>query len=155
MSRDINLLKPELKAIYLEHQKQCIARGIYIFCVYSLRTEAEQIALFAQGREELAKVNQLRAVAGMAPITAKENSDIVTKNTVSRHFGTPPDGLSSAYDVAIKNSNGSVFDPKIDSNHNLLVDWDEVAEVGRALGLVCGRDWKWKDSGHFELKKKR
>lgn len=153
MSRDIAKLKPELQTIFLKHQKMCLDIGVYIFLVYTLRTKSEQIALYAQGREILAKVNQLRAIAGMDPITAEQNKGIVTKVLTSRHFGTPPDGLAEAYDVAIKNPDGSVFDPKLDSNHNNLNDWDEVARIGKELGLECGRFWKWKDSGHFELKR--
>lgn len=153
MSRMLTDLKPVMQKVFVEHQRRCLLIGIYIFLVYTLRTKAEQIALYAQGRASLSEVNQLRAVAGMAPITLAQNKGIVTKTMLSRHFGTEPDGLAEAYDVAIKNPDGSVFDPKLDSNHNKLVDWDEVARIGRELGLTCGRDWKWKDSGHFEMPK--
>jgi peptidoglycan L-alanyl-D-glutamate endopeptidase CwlK len=153
MSRDIKDLKPVLQTIFLEHQKRCLAIGIYIFLVYTLRTKTEQIALYAQGRTSLSEVNHLRAVAGMPPITLAQNKGIVTKTMLSRHFGTEPDGLAEAYDIAIRNGKGDVFDPKMDSNHNNLTDWDEVARIGKELGLECGRFWKWKDSGHFEMRK--
>jgi hypothetical protein len=41
---------------------------------------------------------------------------------------------------------------KVDVNKNQLPDYEELAKVGRSLGLVCGYWWKGKkiDPCHYE-----
>jgi peptidoglycan L-alanyl-D-glutamate endopeptidase CwlK len=70
------------------------------------RSAAEQTALFAQGRQPLAELNQLRKLAGLPafPAGSAEAKRVVTWVTTSRHMELP----SGALDVALLQADGSV-----------------------------------------------
>lgn len=120
----------------LEKLQAAAAREDIGFAViYTLRTGAEQHALFAQGRKPLSEVNRLRKEAGLAAIAEQENR-IVTKLLTSVHqFGC-------AFDVAI------IKDGKPDWNCTAL--YERLGELGEAIGLRWGGRFKFRDLCHFE-----
>lgn len=103
------------------------------------RDDAEQEALYAQGRGTLELVNHLRELVGWAPITAEENAETVTDAKPGYSWHGP--GL--AVDVVPLDSSQ---DPDWDSNHPV---WKELVEKGEALGLTSGISWH--DEPHFQL----
>ncbi len=90
MSRDINDLCPAVRLRLERLQAAAAAQNppIGFEVVYTLRTEAEQLALFSQGRKTIDEVNRLRHDAGLAPITEEQNRKPVTWELTSMHkFG--------------------------------------------------------------------
>jgi hypothetical protein len=141
MSRDIALLTPRLRTLYTLHMAALFDAGVKAFCTYTLRTPAEQEALYAQGRKPLMAVNALRVAAGMNPITDQQNARPITWTMLSEHLpGT--DGLSRAYDLGILGPRGAVWDPKYDGNANGLPDWEDMARIAETLSLPTGERLK-------------
>lgn len=103
------------------------ALGFTLVVVQGLRTEQEQIALYAQGRT--------------APGSIVTNADGVTK--LSNHQ-VKADGFGHAVDCAFK------VDGKISWGDKL--PWQCYGECAKAVGLVWGGDWtSIKDRPHVEL----
>ncbi|WP_165903617.1 M15 family metallopeptidase [Hymenobacter gummosus] len=121
-----------------------------VTCGY--RSNAEQNALYAQGRQSLAVVNQLRKAAGLSPIGKVEAGRVVTykRSGQSNHNHLP----SLALDVAHLQEDGSV-------------KWDNAALLlfSRLMRyadkrITWGADWdrdgitsdeQFRDWPHFEL----
>jgi len=104
-----------------------------------LRTEKEQAALFAQGRQPLDVVNAMRLVVGWAPLDVSANIEPVTK--AQPGYSWHEFGL--AVDVVPLESSG---EPDWDTDHPV---WQEIISKGTALGLTSGISWK--DEPHFQL----
>lgn len=120
----------------------------------TLRTLAEQKALFAQGRLPLAEINKLRKIAGMAAIGASEAKKKVTNADAGQSKHNPDKtGLSRAFDVGFLNMSSG-------KNHSLV--WDEInfKEFNKIISakfplVEWGGSWKsFKDLPHFEVKEK-
>jgi len=111
----------------------------------TLRTMAEQEALYAQGRVPLEKVNELRKKAKLYLLSERENSYTVTNcdgvKVKSNHQG----GL--AMDVVPMDERGNpIWPDKLDPQ------WRRIAEVGEGVGLIWGGRWeKFPDLPHWEL----
>ncbi len=147
--RDVNALTPTLRTLCQEHMEACRRDGFDVFVTWTLRTPTEQAALYAQGRRPLSEVNRLRADAGLPPVTQRQNSFPVTWSQRSRHF-PGPDGLGRAYDLALRNKEGLVWDPKADSDEDQIPDWEEIARLAEALGLAAGK--RFGDPAHFQMR---
>jgi peptidoglycan L-alanyl-D-glutamate endopeptidase CwlK len=120
--------------------------GLDIILTCTLRTEAEQLAYFAQGRKALTTVNELRADAGLPPITDEENRHYVTWVLTSIHeFGL-------AFDVAIMKPHSRLVEwsPKADFDDDGVPEYEELGLLGESLGLRWGGRFKGKDRVHFE-----
>lgn len=120
----------------------------------TLRTLAEQKALFAQGRLPLAEINKLRKIAGMAPIGASEAKKKVTNADAGQSKHNPDkSGLSRAFDIGFLTISSG-------KNHSLV--WDEInfKEFNKIISVKFplvewGGSWKsFKDMPHFEVKGK-
>lgn len=135
MSRDINSLVPVVREKLLRLQALAGQEGIEFATVYTLRTEAEQHALFAQGRKTLDEVNRLRKEAGLAPITEGENR-IVTRLLTSVHM------FGCAFDVAV------LKEGRIDWQD--IASYERLGEIGESIGLRWGGRFSFRDWGHFE-----
>lgn len=130
----------------------CKDKGHDILITCTLRTEAEQLALFAQGRKNLLEVNGLRKQAGMPDISEKENR-IVTKVLTSIHqFGC-------AFDFVILKDGKPFWNTEADTDADGILDYDEVGLLGEYLGLKWGGRFGDKketqkiegwDKAHFE-----
>jgi peptidoglycan L-alanyl-D-glutamate endopeptidase CwlK len=125
-------LRDEAKAIYKEICQVLTGRALCRFA-YTLRTYAEQNALYAQGRTTPgAKVTQ-------------------AKGGQSYHnFGL-------AIDIVLlidKDGNGSFesasWETKVDFDGDGKSDWQEVVNIFKQYGWAWGGDWKFTDKPHFE-----
>src|SRR6266704_3000670 len=130
------LVEPTLS--YLMHQLESqMSEPIGI--TQGVRSDPEQLALWGQGRFPLARVNELRAKVGWAPLTALENQKTVTK--AKPGFSWHPFGM--AVDTVPFDS---AMHADWDESH---VVWQELVAKGQALGLTSGSSWK--DEPHFQL----
>lgn len=123
-----------------------------------LRSDAQQAALWAQGRYSITMTNTLRKAAGMAPITADANSRVVTKcdglTNRSRHQGVLLAGrmVSRAVDVV------PAWDPDGPGPGKFAIDWSDrrrfarIGPLAEEVGLVWGGSWhSFEDLPHLEL----
>lgn len=120
------------------------------FLTCSLRTCAEQAALFAQGRQPL-KVNSLRAIAGLPPIPTLETFKKVTNANAGQSKHNPDaNGLSHAFDVGfISVSSGKNYSLRWDDK--LFIDFNIII-IKKYPQVSWGGDWiNFKDFPHFEV----
>jgi hypothetical protein len=124
------------------HAIACLEEdGFYPLITQATRTNEMQTALYAQGRESLAEVNRLRAIAGESPITEDENKSTVT----DAKAGSSKHNFGRAIDI-------------VNYPNNAYADWDNIdfyqavrVYLSQDIGWVWGGDWsKRKDYGHFE-----
>ena len=127
--------KQEYELLYPDRPKVVVTHGH--------RSEEEQAALYAQGRQTLAEVNALRAMVKWGPIKAEENKNKVTY----KKFGTSKHNLlpSKAIDIAFVDKAGAHWDVQ------MFRDFAKL--IGRK-----NRNIKWGgkfptfiDNPHFEL----
>ena len=128
----------------------------------TLRTEAEQAALYAQGRAPLEAVNARRAIAGMRLISAAENKyeanmrklalgqklklgvDVITMADGIIHKSNHQGGR--ALDVVPANASGNpIWPPGTDPR------WEMIAKAGEEAGFEWGGHWDDPDRPHYEI----
>ena len=96
--RDRNQLLPQVKAKLEQLERLAEGADIHFIVTQTLRLQEEQIAYYAQGREPLDKVNELRKIAKLPPITEAENRNIITRaKTVWDSYHA----YGRAFDVAV------------------------------------------------------
>lgn len=149
--RNINTLHPFVlaKANELKLRAKELL-GLRVIITECLRTADEQAALYAQGRNELAVTNAMRAKAGMAPISAHQNTFTITNAaTVADSFH----GYGLAFDIAITDAQGKTIEwsSKSDWNEDGINDWLSVGQLGIDLGLEWGGNWTSRpDMPHYQ-----
>ena len=153
MSRDLNLLLPKVKQLAEQLKAEAKAKlNLNIIFTCTLRTEAEQQAYYAQGRQSLGTVNSFRQLANLAPITEIENKSIITKaKSVKNSFHA----YGMAFDIAVVSPNGKqiVWNNKSDWNGDGSNDWTQVGKLGESLGLEWGGSWStFADPPHFQYR---
>ena len=125
-------------------------RGVPYVVTSTVRTYAEQSALFAQGRNTLIVVNSRRSLAGMAPIGDADN-----KYTVTNCDGTPssqgpgharsPHQIGIALDVVPLGKDGPEWPPASDPR------WEQIAMSFESQGFKWGGRWKdFLDLPHYQ-----
>ena len=151
-SRNINDLLPTARLKYLEWEKAMILANHKFKVTYTARTSLEQVALFLQGRTDLALVNTIRKYAAMDPIPENENKYKVTWTLNSTHI------LLIAWDFVILDKDGKcTWNEKVDVDADNIPDYKEAADMAVALGLKAGyyfKDSKGEsqpDPSHIEL----
>ena len=151
-SRDIKMCVPELQGKYWELKKYGSVIGIEIMLTCTSRWHLEQVALFAQGRNELAIVNHTTANVGLPPITAAENKK-VTWTVNSKHIIHKEGELCRAFDITILKEGTKIphWCLKTDVDSNGLPDYLELALIGEKVGLIPGAFWDTPDSVHYEI----
>ena len=126
------------------------ASGVPYVVTYTLRTYAEQAALYAQGREQVEIVNALRSTAGLRPITEGENNIVTNcdgKRISEGGKGRSPHQLGIALDVVPMVRGGPAW-PTADDPR-----WKEIASAFKAQGFEWGGDWTdFPDLPHYQLK---
>jgi peptidoglycan L-alanyl-D-glutamate endopeptidase CwlK len=125
MSRKIEDLKPEAQLLARAFAKKMVLAGIPFMWTCTFRSQAEQEALYAQGRTKPGKV-----------VTWTKHSEH-TKRT--------------AFDIAILKSGQPVWDIKVDVNEDDIPDYKQAGEIGEACGLIWGGRWKPSDPCHFQM----
>ncbi len=154
MARSLELLHPDVKAACLELKRLAKEKcGLQFIVTQTTRTDAEQKALYAQGREPLETVNQLRIDANMPPISDKENKKIVTKaktGSDSMHY------YGLAFDIAITDLAGKKikWDSTSDWNDDDINDWNQVGALADLIpGLEWGGNWTgMPDPPHYQMR---
>lgn len=100
---------------------------------YTLRTFAEQNAIYAQGRTRLFDANGNRL-------------GIVTK----AKGGQSIHNYGLALDIVLINNRQASWQTNIDFDKDGRADWMEVVNIFKANGWEWGGDWKFKDRPHFQ-----
>jgi len=125
-------LRDEAKEIYAEICERLTGKALCRFS-HTLRTFAEQDALYAQGRTAPGK--------------------IVTKAKGGQSWHN----FALAIDIVLlvdKDGNGSYesasWDTATDFDNDNSPDWDEVVYVFGLYGWEWGGNWKFKDTPHFQ-----
>lgn len=128
-SRSLDDLDDDVKALALAFLAECQRRGLRVLIYCTLRSNAEQNALYAQGRSK----------KGAIVTNAKAGQ--------SMHNPQPQTGKARAFDAI----------PLGDYNKPLWNDEQAIAEMG-AAGLAVGLEWagQWryfKERVHFQKTK--
>lgn len=107
---------------------------------YVIRTDAEQAALYAQGRTKLfdAKGKRLGIVTNAAPGWSCHN------------YGLGVDIVLLVDNDGDGKYEEASWDTAKDYDKDGKADWMEVVEVFKKYGWAWGGDWKFKDAPHFE-----
>lgn len=132
----IQLLHPKLRDEAVELYDEIVASltgsAICRFA-YTLRTFAEQDALFAQGRSKPGKV------------------------VTNAKGGQSYHNYGLAIDIVLildKDKNGTFetasWDLKTDFDGDKKADWMEVVQIFKRFGFEWGGDWKFVDAPHFQ-----
>lgn len=157
-SRDIKDLTPTMQLLYANFAMAMAAAGHPFIVTSTARMTKTQIALYAQSRQSLDEVNALRKIAGMPPITEKENQKPVTWTLKSMHLidlddSDPNNDKSKAFDIALvdpKNPKAVIWNTKVDVDGDKVPDYIEAGKIGESVGLVWGGRWKNPDYPHFQ-----
>ena len=150
-SRNIDDLTPTLREKWLRVRQKATERGITIIETCTARDLKEQTALYAQGRNELPLVNELRKIAGLPLIDGLTNSRKVTWTMKSKHVVKLDKGeKSKAVDFAVVVRGKVSWDIKVNCNDNDIPDYYEVGQIAKDEGLVWGGDWSSPDFPHVE-----
>ena len=107
-----------------------------------------QAAYFAQGRRGITEINQLRHIAGLAPIGSAEAARVITKAQPgqSAHNFLP----ARAFDVQMIAQNGSV--DWSDGPYIAFAGYVKVAAALLNIAVSQGAYWpRFKDFPHCEL----
>lgn len=151
-STKLSDLEPDVQAMFEATVAACKAIGITVVVTCTLRSIAEQTALYAQGRNTLAEVNRLRKIAGLYALADSENKNCVTWTMHSKHLPNA-NGKSIAVDFAISDGKKISWDIKADVNHDNRADYIQVAEIAVKNGLEAGAFWTTaKDYPHLQRK---
>ena len=141
----IQLLHPkvrdEVKNIYLNEIIPALSGKAICRFAYTLRTFAEQDALYAQGRTKLFDANGRK----LGVVTKAKGGQSI------HNFGLALDI------VLLKDTNGdgtfesASWEDTIDFDKDGRADWMEIVSILKKNGWIWGGDWKsFKDKPHFE-----
>ncbi len=151
--RDIKLCYPQLQEAWKYSQEkwqEVNPNKSQPIITCTLRTLAEQKALYAQGRKSLEEINALRKLAKMEAIEISQAKQIITNADAGKSKHNPDKtGLSRAFDIGfISMSSGA--------NHSLDWSYPNFIEFYKILHekypkIEWGGNWKsFKDMPHFE-----
>ena len=144
MSARIDDLMPSVVSAAMSAIDELTSRKVSFTVTSTLRTVEEQLALYAQGRVPITKVNLLRSKAHMRPITDSENKYIVTNADGVKAKSKHQSGR--ALDVVPSENGKAVWPPKSDGR------WDEISRTFKNHGFRWGGDWKdFEDFPHYQM----
>lgn len=146
MGRKPEELHPYLLANFeraAKEYKQAYPDDPQPFLTETRRSEEEQVAYYAQGRQPLKETNRLRALAKLGPITLEENKRRVTNARPGKtlHSSNP----SLAYDIAFKKGKKVFYDVPF---------FQKFAKIAlKDARVEWGGDWtSFVDYPHFQFK---
>lgn len=159
MSRDLNKAVPFLKDVVTTLIAEAKRRyNLNVFVVDVDRDYRIQRAYFAQGREHVAIVNELRRIANLPLINAEQNLKKITWTMNSKHItnaqdGDPNNDLSRAVDLGLKDYRGRYMgNVDADVNGDNKHDYEQVGALAEELG--AGKiKWggRFGDEPHIEV----
>ena len=150
-SNKITDLHPLLVQVYTEAKAAYIAAhvgGLRPQLGETSRPGNVQAAYYAQGRQPLAAINQLRHIAGLAPVGTAEAGRIITKAQPgqSAHNFLP----ARAFDVQMVTPGGAV--DWSDGPYIAFAGYVKVAAAKLNIAVSQGAYWpRFKDFPHCEL----
>jgi len=135
----IQLLHPkvrtEVENIYTNQIVPALNGRAYCRFAYTLRTFAEQNALYAQGRTKLFDANGKR----LGVVTKAKGGQSI------HNYGLALDI------VLIKDNKTASWEDTVDFDKDGKADWMEVVNILKSNGWTWGGDWKsFKDKPHFQ-----
>ena len=141
------VLRDELLTILKDCEIALSGRADVRF-TFVLRSLEEQQAIFAQGRQAIAVVNNLRAKVKMPPITVAENKIVSYAQPGSSYHNY---GLAVDI-VLIIDGRTAAWDVITDFDGDRVADWMEVVKIFKKYGWTWGGDWVGKkyDAPHFQ-----
>ena len=126
----IKLLHPKLveeaSSIY-DEICQALTSNVICRFLFTLRTLAEQDAIYAQGRSKPGKIVS-NARGGLS----------------MHNYGLAIDI------VLIRNGKEAIWDTKTDFDGDGKADWIEIVEIFKQYGWEWGGNWKFYDAPHFQ-----
>ena len=125
MSRDIEDLTEETQEAYWNFDAAMQEAGIDYIVTCTYRSQAEQDALYAQGRTKPGKK--------------------VTWTRNSKHKSR------TAFDIAILVNGKILWNPDLDADGDGVAEYTEAGELGESVGLTWGGRWDSPDAPHFQL----
>jgi len=137
LHRCIEELLPEVQEKVYEAIEELNEKSIAFVVLETYREQAVQDAYYAQGREPLEVVNDLRFKAGLRPLIDKENQQIITKARYSYHT------KRRAIDIVPTLSSGAI--PWNIKDASIAAIWMSMADVMKSHGFEWGGDWDPKD----------
>jgi peptidoglycan LD-endopeptidase CwlK len=151
MKTSLDLLRPDVAANARAALDDLEEGGIPYAVTSTLRTTAEQVALYAQGRKPLDQVNALRLLADLPAISAGENRGTVTncdgRRVAEGGTGRSPHQLGIALDVVPTDDGEPVWPGPEDPR------WEHIAQAFKAHGFDWGGDWEdFPDRPHYQAK---
>lgn len=152
--RDRNQLLPQVKIKLEELERLAEGNDIHFIVTQTLRLQEEQVAYYAQGREPLERVNELRKIAKLPPITEAENRNIITRaKTVWDSYHA----YGRAFDVAVVSPTGKIdWGEDTDWDSDGVSDWVELGKLGESIGLEWGGSFSsLRDLPHFQYRERK
>jgi peptidoglycan L-alanyl-D-glutamate endopeptidase CwlK len=125
----IELLHPKVREEVRDiYDEICIRVRGNAMCrfTYTLRTFAEQDAIYAQGRTK------------PGPIVTKSKS------------GQSAHNYGLAVDIVLIHEGKAIWNIKNDYDKDGIPDWMEVVRIFKSYGWEWGGDWKFTDNPHFQ-----
>ena len=144
-SRKIKDLTSRMQEKILHFERQLNEAGLSHFkkcCTY--RSQAEQDALYMQGRKPLEEVNEAREKVGLWLLTKAQNKRKITWTKNSIH------SKREAVDYFILQGGKYCYDLKVDVDKDSIPDWQEFGQIAKECGLTWGGSWRRKDYPHVE-----
>lgn len=128
--RNMGEVHPVVKESTIEMIRRAYALNINVQISAGLRTNAQQNALYAQGRTKPGNI-VTNARAGYS----------------NHNFGLAVDYFLVSHDGTV-----GIWDISRDMNASGVADWIEVSRIAKSLGFSWGGDWKsFRDYPHIEM----
>lgn len=155
MLGEIKTLHPAFKMIVDQILDAMRAKGWDAVIGSGMRTLKQQAALYAQGRESLTKVNELRREAEMVPISAAENG-IVTHAKAGESNHNLTTALVPYTQSTFVIANGYAVDivSRAHGWHPPKGFFHDLGTLAKKHGCQWGGDWKGPkyDPSHVQIK---
>jgi peptidoglycan L-alanyl-D-glutamate endopeptidase CwlK len=134
-------VRQEVKDIYLNEIIPALSGRAICRFAYTLRTFAEQDALYAQGRTKLFDANGKR----LGVVTKAKGGQSI------HNFGLALDIVLLKDTNADGTFESASWETNVDFDKDGKADWMEVVNILKKHGWEWGGDWKsFKDAPHFE-----
>lgn len=132
-------LLPPMQPKVRDFLKRCAAKGLIVSIYCSYRSDAEQKALYAQGRESLSVVNTLRKAAGMTLLP-----EGIYKKLTNAKPGKSYHAKRLAVDGVIMDGGKCVWDTADPR-------WHVYGQCAKEAGLEWAGNWKrFKEYPHVQ-----